>query len=27
MVPPLLALALKTQKIKPISNEDEDAFV
>ena len=27
MVPPLLALALKTQKIKPISTEDEDAFV
>jgi Cu/Ag efflux pump CusA len=27
MVPPLLALALKAQKIKPISTEDEDAFV
>ena len=27
MVPPLLALALKTEKITPILNDDEDVFV
>jgi hypothetical protein len=27
MVPPLLALALKIEKIKTVSNNDEDIFV
>jgi len=27
MVPPLLALALKTEKIKPVTESEEDVFV
>jgi len=27
MVPPLLALALKTEKIKPVTESEDDVFV